>query len=123
MSTGPKPGPADDAWAELGDDNAPDRLGSGRWFLSATAAIVAIAAIIWAAGGAAGGDSFARDIILIGLVAVAGGCYTLVRRWWDPLPTLGYLRPAAGAQHRVAELLMLSGAAAVGVGIVVLVVA
>ncbi|MGH2631772.1 MAG: hypothetical protein ACRDG3_00050 [Tepidiformaceae bacterium] len=114
---------ADTAWAELGD--AGSRPGYSllrRMLVPATLAIVAIAAVIWAVGGAGGGESLGRDIIFLGLVAMAGGCVTLVRRWWDPLP-LGYLRAAGGAQRRVAELLMLSGAAAVGIAIVVMVLA
>ena len=113
----------DPAWDELGSDESRSVYSLlRRLFAPVTAAIVALAAVIWATGGADGGESLGRDIMLLGLLAVAGGCVTLVRRWWDPLP-LGYLRSASGSQRRVAELLALAGAAAVGVGIVVMVVA
>jgi hypothetical protein len=116
-------GSADGAWAELGDDEArPGYSMLRRLFLPATVAIVALGVVVWLVGGADGGESLGRDIILLALVATAGGCFTLVRRWWDPLP-LGYLRAAAGRQRRVGELLTLTGLAAVGVGIVVMVVA
>ena len=116
-------GEADAAWSELGDDEArPGYSMLRRFFVPATAAIVAFAVVVWLVGGADGGESLARDIILLALVATAGGCFTLVRRWWDPLP-LGYVRAASGNQRRVGELLALAGVAAVGVGIVVMVVA
>ena len=113
----------DSGWDELGsDESRPGYSLLRRLLAPVTAAIVALAVLIWATGGADGGESLGRDMMLLGLLAVAGGCVTLVRRWWDPLP-LGYLRAASGSQRRVAELLTLSGGAAVGVGIVVMVVA
>ena len=121
MNQGMDDSQTDPAWDELGtDETRPGYSLLRRLLAPVTAVIVALASIIWATGGADGGESLGRDIMLLGLLAVAGGCVTLVRRWWDPLP-LGYLRSASGSQRRVAELLTLSGGAAVGVGIVVMV--
>ncbi|HXU23652.1 MAG TPA: hypothetical protein VN697_06465 [Tepidiformaceae bacterium] len=121
MRHGPESRPADDAWAELGDDNAPGGPGAGRWFVGATAVIVAVAAVIWAVSGADGAGSLARDIILLGLLATACGCLTLARRLWDPMP-LSTLRFGSRSQRRAGEMLILGGVATVGVGIVVMMV-
>jgi len=120
MSPDEQDSPTNSGWAELGSDESRTGYSLLRRLLApASAVIVALGVLIWAAGGADGGESLGRDIMLLGLLVVAGGCVTLVRRWWDPLP-LGYLRSASGSQRRVAELLTLAGAAAVGIGIVVM---